>query len=486
MLYLSQLMNLSYFFKEVFVMEIKKSTYFHCLVVAFFCLGFRFLPPFMGLTEMGMGIMGTFIGAVYGWVLIDLLWPSVLALVGIGLSIGMNNMMTQSFGSLTIVMLIVCMMAVGAAMKNGAFNWLAMKLLTNKFMQGKAWTTLFIVFILAWLTGAFNPIIMCMIYCGFMTSMFQQCGVKKDDPLVLYTFLAISYQLMRGQILFPFKGTGLVYLNMYNNMFPNLPMPYGQYMVMMVIMGILMTFVLLALMKFVFRVDVSPLANFKLEGGCPKATTHQKQALILFVVFLFANIFATMGPLAQYLGVIGIVGNSMLIGAIVPLLKDENGKPLGDLEDLLHMVNWGQVMMVGYIMVVSTQMMAPATGISAFTANIIKPFMTLPPVVFIIVVMTFCMALTNVANNMLATVLCMPFMVNFATMIGMNPIGMVCLLFIISEFALATPAASPVTAVAMSQDYVTSNKMSVAGIKLVIPLFIVFMIVAWPLQGIIF
>lgn len=251
-------------------------------------------------------------------------------------------------------------------------------------------------------------------------------------------------------------------------------------------MGILMTFVLLGLMKFVFRVDVSPLANFKLEGGTPKATTHQKQALILFVIFLFANIFATMGPLAQYWSVLGIVGNSMLIGAIVPLLKDENGKPLGDLEDLLHMVNWGQVMMVGYIMVVSTQMMVPATGISAFMANVIKPFMALPPMVFILVVMTFCMVLTNVANNMLATVLCMPFMVNFATMIGMNPIGMVCLLFIISEFALATPAASPVTAVAMSQDYVTSNKMSVAGIKLVIPLFIVFLIVAWPLQALIF
>ena len=150
------------------------------------------------------------------------------------------------------------------------------------------------------------------------------------------------------------------------------------------------------------------------------------------------------------------------------------------------MCNWGQIMMVGYIMVVSTQMMVPATGISAFMANVIKPFMALPPMVFILVVMTFCMVLTNVANNMLATVLCMPFMVNFATMIGMNPIGMVCLLFIISEFALATPAASPVTAVAMSQDMVTSNKMSVAGIKLVIPLFIVFLIVAWPLQGLIF
>ena len=466
--------------------ETKKISIIHYLVVTFFCLGFRFLPPAMGLTEMGMGIMGTFVGAVYGWVLIDMLWPSVMALVGIGISIGMNNMMAQSFGSMTIVMLIVCMLAVGVAMKNGAFNWLAMKLLTNKFMQGKAWTTLFIIFILAWLTGAFNPIIMCMIYCGFMTAMFQQCGVKKDDPLVLFSFLAISYQLMRGQILFPFKGTGLVYLSTYNNMFPNLPMPYGDYMVMMIIMGILMTFVLLALMKFVFRVDVTPLANFQLEGGCPAATKGQKTALIIFFIFLVLNILTTMGPLAQYLGVIGVVGNSMLIGCIIPLLKDENGKPLGDMEELLHMVNWGQVMMVGYIMVVSSQMMNPTTGITAFTANIIKPFMTLPPMVFIVVVMTFCMVLTNVANNMLATVLCMPFMVNFANMIGMNPIGMVCLLFIISEFALATPAASPVTAVAMSQEMVTSSKMSKAGIKLVIPLFIVFLIVAWPLQGIIF
>ena len=99
-------------------MEKKQISIIHYIVVAAFCLGFRFVPPFMGLTEMGMGIMGTFIGAVYGWVLIDLLWPSVLALVGIGLSIGMQNMMTASFGSLTIVAMIVCMMAIGAALKN--------------------------------------------------------------------------------------------------------------------------------------------------------------------------------------------------------------------------------------------------------------------------------------------------------------------------------------------------------------------------------
>ena len=356
-------------------------------------------------------------------------------------------------------------------------------------MAGRGWTILTVILLLAWLVGSFNPIIMMMIFASFMISMFEQVGVKKDDKLVVIMFLAVAYQLMRGQILFPFMGTGLTYLMAYNNMFPNLPIPMAQYLTMMVIMGIVMLAVLLVLLKFVFRVDVSPLSNYKPQGeGVPPATKGQKYALILFVVFMLANVVMIFAPgaIKHFLEQFGIVGIAMLMGAVVPLLKDENGKPLGDLEDLLHMVNWGQVMMVGYIMVVSTQMMVPATGISAFMANVIKPFMALPPMVFIVVVMTFCLLLTNVANNMLATVLCMPFMVNFATMIGMNPIGMVCLLFIISEFALATPAASPVTAVAMSQDMVTSNKMSVAGIKLVIPLFIVFLIVAWPLQGLIF
>ncbi|MBO5430022.1 MAG: hypothetical protein J6A10_08690, partial [Peptococcaceae bacterium] len=318
-------------------MEAKKVNIIHYIIVAAFCLLFRFVPPFGGLTEVGMGIMGTFIGAVYGWILIDMLWPSVLALVGIGLSIGMTNMMAASFGSLTIVSLIVCMMAIGVAMKNGAFTWLAMKLLTNKAMAGKGFLILAVILLLAWAVGSFNPIIMMMIFASFMISMFEQVGVKKDDKLVVLMMLAVAYQLMRGQILFPFMGTGLTYLMAYNNMFPNLPIPMGQYLAMMLTMGLIMLVVLLALLKFVFRVDVSPLSNYKPEGGVPAATKGQKTALILFVAFMVLNIVMIFAPqpIKGFLEQFGIVGIAMMIGAIVPLLKDENGKPLGDPEELL-------------------------------------------------------------------------------------------------------------------------------------------------------
>ncbi len=469
--------------------EAKKVNIIHYIIVAAFCLLFRFVPPFGGLTEIGVGILGTFIGAVWGWITIDMLWPSVMALVGIGISIGMNAMMTASFGSLVIVSMIVCMMAIGAAMKNGAFTWLAMKLLTNPAFAGKGWTILTVILLLAWLTGNFNPIIMMMIFASFMISMFEQCGLKKDDKLVVVMMLAVCYQLMRGQILFPFMGTGLTYMQSYNNMFPNLPMPMSSYFTLMIVMGLVMLVVLLLIMKFILRVDVSPLANYKPTQQIPPATKGQKQALGLFVAFLAIMITSVFVPgiVGQVLNSITVVGVGMLIGCIVPLIKDENGQPLGDLEELLHMVNWGQIMMIGYIMVVSTQMLMPNTGITTMMSNIMKPFMAFPPMVFIVFVMVFCLVLTNVANNMMCAILCMPFLVNFGTMIGMNPVSMVCLMFILTEFALATPAASPVTGVAFSYtEWVSSNQMMKYGILLTLILFTVFMIIGFPIANFVF
>ena len=150
-------MNKEYNLKNIIIIggfivgETKQVSIIHYIICAAFCLLFRFIPPFGGLTEVGVGILGTFIGAIYGWVMIDMLWPSVLALVGIGLSIGMNAMMAGSFGNMTIVTLIVCMMAIGVAMKNGAFSWLAMKLLTNKVMAGKGYVIVTVILLLAWL-----------------------------------------------------------------------------------------------------------------------------------------------------------------------------------------------------------------------------------------------------------------------------------------------------------------------------------------------
>lgn len=440
-------------------MEQKKVNIIHYIIVAAFCLLFRFIPGFAGITPLGMGILGSFIGAIYGWITIDMLWPSLMALCGVGLSIGMNQMLAASFGNMAVVALVLCMGVLGISMTTGAFNWLVQVMLNNKFMNGKAWLTI-----------------------------FKQVGLQKNDKLVVFMYLGIAYCLMMGQILFPFISTGLTLVMAYGAMFPDNPIDIVPYLLYMVVVGVAMATVYVLLMRFVFRVDASPIANFKTEGGVPAATREQKIALSIFVLFIVLMLAQSLplGPVKAFLGKFGLIGLTLILGCVCALLKDSEGKPLCNLEKMFHMCNWGQVTMVGYIMVCATYMNTPDTGISTAMAALIKPFAALPPLVFIVVALALGVVLTNVANNMIVCVLIMPFMVNFGMSIGMAPTAMVALLFFMAQFAIATPAASPVTAVAMTQEMADANVMTKAALKIIPLLFICGLLIGWPVGQIIF
>ena len=468
--------------------EAKKVNIIHYIIVTFFCLGFRFIPGFAGITPYGMGILGTFIGAIYGWMTINMLWPSLMALAGVGLSIGMNQMLAASFGNMAVIALILCMGVLGVAMQTGAFEWLVQVILNNKFMNGKAWFTLWFILLFAWFMGSHNPIIMCVIFCAFANAIFKQVGLEKNDPLIVAMYLGIAYCLMMGQILFPFISTGLTLVMAYGAMFPNNPIDFVPYLIYMIIVGIAMVTVYTALMKFVFRIDASKIASFKTEGGAPKATREQKIGLSLFVIFILLMLGHSLplGPVKHFLEQFGLIGITLILACVVALMKKSDGTPLIDLERAFHMCNWGQVTMVGYIMVCSQYMMGADAGISAAMAKLIMPFMALPPIVFLVVALAIGVVLTNVANNMIVCILLMPFLVNFGSMIGMPPTGMVALLFFMSQFAIATPAASPVTAVAMTQEMADPGVMTKFALKIIPFLFVFGIAIGWPVANIVF
>ena len=192
----------------------KKVSPIHYLVVAAFCLGGQFIPGF--------------VGAVYGWITIDMLWPSIVAMFGLGMtSIGFDRVIAGSFGNTTVMALILCMGVIGIAMTTGAFNWLASKLLGNKLMQGKPWVTIWVILFIAFLLGANNPIILMIIFGAFITSMLNACKVTKNSKLAVFTYLGTAFALMLGQILFPFISTGLIFYGAYMKMFAAYPVHAG-------------------------------------------------------------------------------------------------------------------------------------------------------------------------------------------------------------------------------------------------------------------
>jgi len=469
-------------------MEQKKVPLMNYAICAAFVFLFRFIPGFAGITPMGMGILGTFIGAIYGWMTIGMFWPSLVAIAGLAITLGMQPVLTYGFGSLVFFGLVFIGPLIEVCQQTGTFSWIIDKVLTSKALQGKGFITVWILFMAAFALGFTNPIIMAMVYCSFVTQICKQVGIGKNESFPVYVYIGVALSSMLGQVLLPFLGTGLTLVMAYNAMFPDYPLNFVSYLVAMMIISVVLITVYTLLCKFVFRVDVSKMSAFVPEGEVKPMNRDQKLALGSFLIFVLVLIVSSLplGVISTELARVGMVCVGFVLIAILDILPSINGGKLLDAEASMKTVPWGLVLMMVYIMCIATFMNTPDTGIPTAMAALLTPFTKLPPLVFIVVALLFACIMTNFANNMIIIILVMPFMFNFASLIGLAPTGMIVLLFVISQFAIATPAASPVSAVAMSQEMADASVMTKAALKIVPIMFVIGMAIGWPLINILF
>lgn len=171
------------------------------------------------MTPYGMGILGTFIGAVYGWSTIGMVWPSFMALVGLGLSIGMTDLLYASFGNPVVAALFALfpMMAVLSELR--ITEYVANAFLTNKLSLGRPWVAIFILLTGAYICSFINVLLVMIIFGSFLVDLCKNVGIKPYSKLPTTLMLGLAYALMNGQILFPFIGTGLTFTAAYQGMF---------------------------------------------------------------------------------------------------------------------------------------------------------------------------------------------------------------------------------------------------------------------------
>lgn len=55
--------------------------YVNLAIMILIMVAFRFITPPEGLTSDGLAVVGVFFGVLYGWLFIDMIWPSFMGLV---------------------------------------------------------------------------------------------------------------------------------------------------------------------------------------------------------------------------------------------------------------------------------------------------------------------------------------------------------------------------------------------------------------------
>jgi len=448
----------------------------HYAIVLFMCFIFPQLEPIGALSVEGMALVGCFLGAVWGWSMIDMLWPSFAGILGMGWFLGFDKIAAAGFGNATIVNLLFMFIVMSCVTETGAVVWLIKKLLTLKFFAGKPWVTIGFFFYVAYFIAGFNSVIMAMILIPIIKALFETLKLEPYTKLPTLILIGVMYALLMGQVTFPFMGVSFVLLSTYSAMFQT-ALDFGSYLMFTFPLSILMILVYLALMKFVFRVDASPFKNFTPEmmGECPPATKDQKKSFIVLICFIVAMLGSSvpaLGVVNKMLSKLGVMGIAVVAMFLTLLMKRENGKPFVNINEPTQ---WSIILISALVQVLAANMMNPTYGISATITMLITPLMSAfsSPYVLIVVLLFISVVLTHFATNMVLCIVMMPFMVTIAASVGMTPTGVVALLFFTCQMSLATPGGgAPISAMFYGiSDWVKTGMMSKLALIAILFLF---------------
>ena len=471
------------------IAAVKKTNIVHYVVVALLCFCFRFIPPFASLTPFGMAILGAFLGAIYGWMFIDMIYPSFLALVGVGISIGMDKMVTSSFSS-TVISMIFIYLIIAVCNETGAINMLVNKLLSSKAMIGRPWFMIWLIFFAGICLGGLNSVVMIVIFLEFLATICKQVGIPFKSKTSVLMCLGTVYAISLGQIMIPFMGLGLTLVAVYSAMFQT-TLEFLPWIAMILPLNLVMITAFMLLMRFVFRCDVSPLKNVTEDmlGSSTKATRDQKTALFFFFSFMVCMICSSihqLGILYTIFSTLGMFGITAIILCIMMVWRREDGSPLLSFRKHAAQIGWEPVLLTAFIMLIGTYMNSADAGISASLSTLISPLTQLSPYVFILLALGLGAILTNFATNLIIIIIIMPLVVTFANSVGMPALGILCLLFMATHICLATPAASPQTGITFANPMVDKSMAMKYGAICVVLLFIIQMAAGLVWMNIVF
>ena len=407
--------------------------------------GFGLLEPVEPLTPLWMRLVGVFLVVLYGWVFIEIVWPSLAGLLAMMLVGGMKpvTLLNNSFGHPIVQMIFFVFVFCATIILYGLSRFISLWFITRKFVAGRPWlfsfTFLASIFILGALTSA-SPA--ALIGWSILYGVCEVCGYKKGDSYPTMMVFGIVFAAQIGQSMIPFKQVALPVFSAYETM-------SGMGIACLICLLCALFFIVLG--KYIFRPDMSKLLNLEADkldtDGSLNLTGVQKTVLL----FLFLLVLLLLAPnflpadffLTRFLKGIGNTGIVILLVTVMAAIKVE-GKPLLNFKVMVDSgVTWGIVLLLAFVQPLPIAMAAPGSGITDFLMQLLTPFFgESSSITFALFIGFAAVALTQVMNNGAVGVVLMPVIHSFCQASGMAPELPLIMVVMGVHFAFLTPAAS--------------------------------------------
>ena len=438
-----------------------------CLAIMF---GFGQLSPIEPLTPLGMNLIGVFLGVLYGWIFIDIIWPSIAGLLALMLVGGMKPgmLLNKSFGDPIVVMMFFIFVFCATINYYGLSKFISLWFITRKAVAGKPWlftyTFLASIMLLGGLTSA-SPA--AVIGWSILYGVCDVCGYKKGDGYPTMMVFGIVYAAQVGMALIPFKQAALTVMSAYETM-SGTHIDYAKYMFIALVACALCSLLFLLIGKYIFRPDVSKLASLDASQLDKDQSLSLNKVQKMVLGFLFALVALLLIPaflpkdlaIVRFLKSIGNTGICMFLVGLMCFIK-VNGKPLLRFKAMVDDgVAWGIIFILAMVQPLSGAMANPASGITPFLMSILEPlFGAGSPLFFALCMGLLATILTQFINNGAVGVALMPIIFSYCTNKGVGPEMAVIMVVMGVHLAFLTPAASSSAALLHGNEWASTKSI---------------------------
>lgn len=467
----------------------EKIKYVNIVLVLFFMFGLRFVPPVGPLTPTGMHVLGIFLGAVFGWSTVDIIWTSILATISMIFVTGynFNSVLAAGFGSQTFWIIVFMLMFVMVFERAGGTTFVALWLITRKSLKGKITIFNFVFLFAAFLIGMLNGVASCLLFYAILYQICAQVGYKAHDKYPTYMILGITFAAMFGSISHSLLGSPLILANAFRAA-SGIDLTLIDFLKVCWPFGVFTCLVFSVCMQPIFRVDLEPLKNIKIEEiikGDELKVTPKLKVTAFFVVLLVLGIaggalLPATWKLTQVLNTLGLCGLSMIFLAAMTFIKVD-GKYLFNFNDYSNTLLWECMFICATVMPLSSMLTMDGTGINTFISGTIGGALSnLPTIVFVAVILFLGALLTNFGNNVSICVLLMPVILSVSASAGLDPVPIyMCMIFAV-HLAMLTPGACPYAALVWGNtEWISAKEIYKYAPKIMIVFYICIIVVLY-------
>lgn len=427
---------------------------------------FKFLPPFLEMTDIGMEILGIFLGTLYLWTTSDPIWSSLLSVLMVGFSsyASMGQVAADYFGDQTVFQLLFTMLFSAGLLYYGITKYMVRWCLSMKLVNGKPWAITFLLMLSSLLISVFaGPFVAIFLFFPIMMDVYQIVGFTKEDVYVKITLVQVVLLALIGSAITPYRGSTLSTINFYGNMLVDgdgqVIVEHGEYFLYTFMIGIAALGAITLVSMFIIRPNVKPLKELTLEQlhkkELPPMSKQQKIFFAFFAFFVFWMLVPSFFPGIPFM--VYLKNNATAASCAVTVILciiHVDGKPVFDFQKIMaEKFSWATYLLSASALFFGGVLTADEIGLKQSLSVLLNPvFEGISLAGFVVLLILILAVLTNIGNNIVMGMLLIPIVYTYAMSTGISALPLIIILtFTANSVAALTPAASPYAAILFGQ-----------------------------------